>query len=279
MAGCQERVFRYAQTMSLLDLDYAVPVIAPPLYAGSYASIPCDMTDPRWSEALVRLESVGVAYESHHAREDGGNWPYFAPVPGARQTVWLRASAATKLAKVNERLKPFGTELIVLDGYRSVACQKGLWDFYYAAAKQAMPGGTAAQWRRQAARHAADPEDFNENDPATWLAHSTGAAMDLSLRDRATGSYCDLGGRFEEIDDLAVTDYFERQLAAGAIAAGDTRLQYRRLLHWAMTSEGFENDPSVVWHYDWGNQLYVKTARALRADPPKAAWYGYIAPP
>jgi D-alanyl-D-alanine dipeptidase len=103
--------------------------------------------------------------------------------------------------------------------------------------------------------------------------------VDLSLRDLTSGAYCDLGGRFEQINDIAVTDYFERQLAAGAIAAGDTRLTYRRLLHWAMRSEGFENDPSTFWHYDWGNHLYMKTARALRAEPAKAAWYGYIAPP
>jgi D-alanyl-D-alanine dipeptidase len=265
--------------MPILDLAYEVPVIAPQLYAGSYASIPCDMTDPRWGEPLVRLETAGVAYESHHARRDGGNWPYFAPVPGARQQMWLRATAAAKLARVNERLKPFATELIVLDGYRSIACQQGLWDFYHREAARALPDGTPALWRRQALQYAADPGNFNENDPATWLAHSTGAAVDLSLRDLVTGAYCDLGGRFEEINGLAVTDYFERQLLAGAITAADSRLQYRRLLHWAMTSEGFENDPSVVWHYDWGNQLYVKTMRALRPDPAKAAWYGYIAPP
>ena len=74
-------------------------------------------------------------------------------------------------------------------------------------------------------------------------------------------------------------DGFERKLAAGAIASDDTRLRYRRLLHWAMSSEGFENDPFTFWHYDWGSQLYVKMTRALRANPAKAAWYGYIAPP
>jgi D-alanyl-D-alanine dipeptidase len=46
-----------------------------------------------------------------------------------------------------------------------------------------------------------------------------------------------------------------------------------------MSSEGFENDPFTFWHYDWGSQLYVKMTRALRANPAKAAWYGYIAPP
>jgi len=109
--------------------------------------------------------------------------------------------------------------------------------------------------------------------------HATGAAVDLSLRDLKSGDYCELGGRFEDINEIAATDYFERKLASGEIAGDDTRLKYRRLLHWAMSSVGFENDPFTFWHYDWGSQLYVKMTRVLRANPVKAAWYGYIAPP
>ena len=72
---------------------------------------------------------------------------------------------------------------------------------------------------------------------------------------------------------------FERELIAGRIAADDRRLWNRRLIHWAMSAAGFLNDPFVFWHYDWGNQLYIKVRRALFADAPKAAWYGYIGPP
>jgi hypothetical protein len=64
---------------------------------------------------LVPLESVGVAYASHHARDDGGNWPYFRPLPGARKDVSLRESVAAMLARVNARLKLFAVEVIVLD--------------------------------------------------------------------------------------------------------------------------------------------------------------------
>jgi D-alanyl-D-alanine dipeptidase len=264
---------------SIFDLAYEVPVIERKAYAGRYTSIPFDTTDPRRNEELVRLETAGVAYEAHHARTDGQNWPYFAPVAGARKDVWLRRTVAGMLAKVNDRLAPFGVELIVLDGYRTLACQQGMWDFFYNQAVRAEPKGTPASWRAQALRHAVDPSNFNENDPATWPTHATGAAVDLSLRDRCTGNYCDLGGRFEDINAIAATDFFERKLAAGAIDAGDPRLRYRRLLHWAMRSEGFENDPFTFWHYDWGSQLYVKMMQALRANPARAAWYGYIAPP
>lgn len=257
----------------------AVPIIDPASYAGSYTAIPFDGGDPRRTEPLIRLDDVGVAYEAYHARTDGGNWPYCAPVPGARQDVWIRRTVAFMLARVNDRLRPFGVELIVWDGYRSVACQQGMWDFFYGEAKRARPDGTPAEWQADALGHAVDPGGFDRNRPETWPAHATGGSVDLSLRDLETGAYCDLGGRFESIDELASTDYFERQLAAGAIAADDSRLNLRRLMHWAMSSEGFENDPFTYWHYDWGNQLYVKIRRALRADPPAAAWYGYIDPP
>jgi D-alanyl-D-alanine dipeptidase len=265
--------------LSVFDLAYEVPIIEPEAYAGRYTLIPFDTTDPRRNEPLVRLETVGVAYEAYHARTDGANWPYCGPVPGARKDVWLRKTVAGMLAKVNDRLKPFRVELIVLDGYRSVACQQGIWDFFYSEAIRTMPDGTPAKWRAQALGHAADPTHFTENDPATWPSHATGAAVDLSLRDLQSGEYCDLGGRFEDINDIATTDYFERKLATGEIASDDTRLRYRRLLHWAMSSEGFENDPFTFWHHDWGSQLYVKMTRALRTNPAKAAWYGYIAPP
>jgi D-alanyl-D-alanine dipeptidase len=265
--------------MSVFDLAYEVPIIEREAYAGRYTLMPFDTTDPRRDEPLVRLETVGVAYDAYHARTDGGNWPYFGPVPGARKDVWLRKTVAGMLARVNERLKPFGVELIVLDGYRSVGCQRGIWDFFYREAVRTTPDGTPAKWRAQALKHAADPTHFTENDPATWPTHATGAAIDLSLRDLQSGEYCDLGGRFEDINDLAATDYFERKLAAGEIAGDDTRLNYRRLLHWAMSSEGFENDPFTFWHFDWGSQLYVKLTRALRSNPAKAAWYGYISPP
>ncbi len=265
--------------VSLFDLDHKVPIIEPEVYAADYADIPVDLADPRRDEPLVRLETIGIAYESHHARTDGGNWPYFAPVPGARKDVWLRKTVAAMLAKVNDRLRPFGVEVIVLDGYRTIACQRGMWDFYYGEAMRALPEGTQDDWRAHASEYAVDPCDFSENDSATWPTHTTGAAIDLSLRDLATGRQCDLGGRFEDINDIAATDYFERRLAAGAIAGDDRRLWLRRLLHWAMQSEGFENDPFTFWHYDWGSQLYVKMRRLLRPDPPAPAWYGYVPPP
>ena len=111
---------------------------------------------------------------------------------------------------------------------------------------------------------------------------SRNTTVDLTLRDSVTKEPLDMGADFEEDTDKDVSagDYFERQLAAGLIDEDDLRLQNRRLLHWAMTREGLLNETArVFWHYDWGNQSYVRASRAFLKDPPHAAWYGYIAPP
>ena len=116
----------------MFAFDPTIPIIDREVYAGHYTDIAFDRGDPRFREPLVPLESVGVAYRSHHARDDGGNWPYHRAIEGARKDMWLRRSAAEKLLAVNVRLRPFGVELFVLDGYRGIECQRGLWEFYLA---------------------------------------------------------------------------------------------------------------------------------------------------
>jgi D-alanyl-D-alanine dipeptidase len=270
----------HAMTLSIHDLDHKIPIIEHSSYAGVYYRIPFDRADPRFEEPMIKLESVGIAFESYHARTDGRNWPYNAPVNGARKDTWLRRTVAGKLAGVNDRLRPYGVEVLVLDGYRTIACQRGMWEFFYGDAQRKLPNGCHEDWRNDALEHAVDPSNFDANDSATWPVHATGAAVDLTLRDIATAEVLDLGGQFEDINDVAATDYYERQLAAGRLAIDDEpKLWRRRLLHWAMNVEDFLNDPFVFWHYDWGSQLYVKMRRALFTNAPAAAWYGYVVPP
>src|SRR5262249_46015176 len=117
---------------SRMRIDHRVPITSLEMFSSPYSEIPIDKNDPRSSEPLVPLESVGVAFESYYAKTDGKNPPFCSPIKGSRKDVWLRRSVAEKLARVNERLRPSEAELFVLDGHRSVSCQQGLWDFYYA---------------------------------------------------------------------------------------------------------------------------------------------------
>jgi D-alanyl-D-alanine dipeptidase len=265
-----------------MRVDHQVPITSPEMFSSPYLDIPLDQNDPRGREPLISLESVGVAFESYYAKTDGNNPPFNTSINGSRRDIWLRKSVAEKLARVNELLRPFEAELFVLDGHRSVACQQGLWDFYYGKAQQENPGGSEEEHRARARQFIVNPVNFDENDSRTWPAHTNGAAIDLTLRDSVTKELLEMGARFEADAefDFSSGDYFERQLLAGNIDENDVRLQNRRLLNWAMTQEGLLNETAkVFWHYDWGNQIYVRASRALLKDPPQAAWYGYIDPP
>lgn len=265
-----------------MRVDHEIPITTPEMFADPYLDIPIDRNDPRSCEPLIPLESVGVAFESYYAKTDGRNPPFGRPIEGSRKDVWLRKSVAEKLGRVNKLLQPFEAELFVFDGHRTVACQQGLWDFYYGRAKQENPNGSDHEHRARALEFIVDPVKFNENDSHTWPAHTNGGAVDLTLRDAVTGELLEMGATIEvDADaDESAGDYFERELLAGHIDEDDVRLQNRRLLNWAMTREGLLNETAnVFWHYDWGNQIYVRASRALVADPPQAAWYGYIAAP
>jgi len=265
---------------SKFRIDHKVPITSLEMFSCSYRDIPVDRNNECSNEPLVPLESVNVAYESYYAKTDGQNPPFNRAIEGSRKDVWLRKSVAEKLARVNERLAPYETEHFLLDGYRTVACQQGLWNFYIEKAKNENPTGTEEEHRTRATQFIIDPAAFAENDSRTWPAHSSGAAVDLTLRDRLNGELLDMGAHFEEDTKTSPADYFERELLAGRINEDDARLQNRRLLHWAMTSEGMLNETAkVVWHYDWGNQIYVRASRVFLPNPPAAAWYGYIAPP
>ena len=263
----------------MYPLDYAIPIVDLGPMTADYASIPLDRSDPRHGEAMVPLDAFGIAFQSHHARDDGGNWPYHRPVPGARRDVWLRRTVTEMLLRVNRRLAPFGAEIVVLDGYRTMKCQHGMWDFFVANAERRMPDATAGERYELALESAVDPNNFDVEDPTTWPVHATGAAVDLTLRDRETHERFDLGGRFEDINSISAADYYEKELAAGRVASDHPHLWNRRLLHWAMTMEGFQNDPIVFWHYDWGSQLYVQVRKELGLEAPSAAWYGFIDEP
>lgn len=261
----------------MFALDHRVPIVE--WERRSYRAIPIDTSDPRSGEPLVRLDDYGVAYHSYHARSDGENPPYHARVEGSRVDTWLRKAAAERLVAVNAALRPFGHEILVLDGYRPIACQRGLWRFYYQRAQRELDDPTPERCRKYALSFAADPTRFSPDHPRGWSAHTTGGAVDITLRRLADGELVDMGSRYEEITEVSQQDHFERLLEAGEIAADDPRLWNRRLMHWAMHEHGWTNDPFVFWHYDWGNQLGVLVRRGLYNDGPEQAWYGYIDDP
>lgn len=244
--------------------------------AGSYGDVAVDASDARYNDPLVRMREAGVACESYYARTDGRNRPYHTKIPGSLEDVWCRSLVAEKLAQTNLRLMSFGVELFVWDAYRSIETQKGLWDFFDEQIKRELPALTDEQRYAHIVKYVSDPRRFDRFDSTTWPVHSSGGAVDLTLRRLDTGENVAMGAGFDEMTDASHSDALERALRKGLIAADDDALNNRRLLHWAMESEGFVNYPLEYWHFDWGDQMYVHHFVPQTGRSPKAAWYGYV---
>ncbi len=261
------------------NIDYQIPIVEREQINSSHHVIPLDSDDPKFNEPMVNLADYNIAFESYHAISDGSNAPYFKPIKGSRQEGWLRQTVAEKLLKVNDNLRPFGAELLIYDAYRSIECQQGLWEFFYERGRSEIPNASEDDCRQYALGYVRDPRIFDRQDTRTFPIHITGSSVDVVLKYLDSDELLDMGSAFEEIIDVSYTDYFERQLAEGLIEKDDIRLLNRRLMDWAFTEEGFLNDPILYWHYDWGNQLWIKVKKALHDSAPEAAWYGHIESP
>ncbi len=243
----------------------------------TYHAVPFDSGDPRASEPLVKLEDYAIAGKSFYARTDGKNGPYFQKIAGSLKTCWSRKTIAEKLVCVNKRLAPYGVELFAWDGYRPIECQQGIWNFLIRQTRQKMPNASEHEVTQYALTYFSDPSAFDPHDSLTWPVHSSGGAVDVTLRSLSTGKLLDMGAGFDEIGEISFSRSLERKVTEGVLSEDDPQVQNRRLLHWAMHEEGFTNFGSEFWHFDYGDQMYVMHSKQTNA--PTAAWYGYIASP
>ena len=263
----------------MYDLDYRIPLVDYQQMRLPHYQIPVDSKAPLFNEKMVDISDYGLAFSSWYAMTDGSNTPYCQYIQGSSTTGWLRKSFAEKLQRANHLLAQFSVEMLILDAYRSIDCQRGLWAFHWQRGRQINPLASDEELRQYATRYVRDPRHFNLDDARSFGIHSTGSSIDVILRHRENRQWLNMGSRFEDYSDVSVTDYFERQLQQGFIDKNDERLWNRRLLHWALNTEDVTNDPILYWHHDWGNQIWVKIKKILQRPTPEAAWYGYTSQP
>jgi D-alanyl-D-alanine dipeptidase/kynurenine formamidase len=130
----------------------------------------------------------------------------------------LERPAAEALVRVHRELAGDGLGLVVLDAYRPWRVTKALWD--------------------------ATPPDRREfvADPARGSRHNRGAAVDVTLFDRATGTPLPMPSGYDDFSERAHPTY----------AGGDANARRNRdLLRAAMEREGFFVHPSEWWHFDY----------------------------
>lgn len=264
----------------MADLHRPLPLRpAPEMVWSDYRHVRFDRADPRWQEPLVDLAGEGLLVEAWYARCDGGNEPYHQPIAGAIETVYARRSVAALLRAVDASLAPLGLRIKIVDAWRPIETQAGLWVFFWDKLSRENPTFDDAQVEALVRTFVSDPRRFDPADDTTWPIHSTGGSVDVMLVDAATGAMLDHGAGFDEAHERSFTDHYERLMAAGEIGPDDPRLRNRRILVNAMVNAGFTNYVYEFWHFDYGTQLHVLTRRAWgEGTDPELAWYGTTRP-
>ncbi len=140
------------------------------------------------------------------------------------EKAFLQRPAAEAVGRVQQALERRGYGLLVHDAYRPWYVTKTFWD--------------------------ATPESMKVfvADPSAGSRHNRGAAVDLTLYDRATGGVVETVGGYDEFSPRSYPDY----------PGGTSRQRwYRALLREAMEAEGFTVYEAEWWHFDHGEwRLY-----------------------
>ncbi len=242
--------------------------------ARSFHEYPVNLDDERSQEPLVDVEKVGLAGESYYARTDGLNAPYYTALESAPTRVWIRQGVAERLRKVNAMLEQLDLEVFIFDGYRPIACQQAIYDWFTEIAKTRLEDPTPEACRLFLQPYISNPSAYDPMNMQTWPSHITGGAVDLTLRRRKTGEHLYMGGVFDDPSDVSHTSYYETADLGESFASREAR-RNRRLLFWVMHAEGFASLPSEWWHYDWGNQMWSKNRhRAIPSEMGLLAFYG-----
>jgi D-alanyl-D-alanine dipeptidase len=230
-------------------------------------SHPIDLNHPLSSEKLVDIREFGIAGENYY-HKDGDNPPYNERIPGSIRHLLLRTSVARRLLVVNERLRKENLELFVHDAYRPVEVQDTFFfEWMPNDVRKRHPDWSDDRVLEEVCKFWGRGSDGNGK--VNLLSppfHSTGGAVDCTLRDRNSKLFIPFGSGFDDFHETerSYTDHFESLKKNGRILTLDEEvaLGNRRILYWALTEESFVNNPNEIWHFGLYDQLWA----ALRKE-------------
>jgi zinc D-Ala-D-Ala dipeptidase len=221
-----------------------------------YHNVPIDLAGEVNGQPLVDVSTFNIAAKSIYTKSLA---PHYKSFEKALDKVYVRTALAEKMVEVNKSLNPYGVELLVLDGFRPIGLQHELWQHFVAKGKTLYPTALEEDLVKFAGQFCSDPRGFNPNDYKTWPVHTTGGAVDLTLRTLEDQQELFMGSIFDDADSVSFTRYFEAPELKSQSAIEARR--NRRLLWHAMTSEEFANYSCEWWHFDYGTQMWVINGR------------------
>jgi D-alanyl-D-alanine dipeptidase len=227
-----------------------------------YRDYRIDEKNHLFNEPLVDVSDFGIEGKNFYNRTE--NPPYYESIPGSLQKLRVRRSVARRLKEADIILRENGLRLHLHDALRPIEIQKHFHDVWMPAQiRKEHPELSDAQVLVEVEKYWAAPS-ASEGRPAP---HATGAAVDLTLYYRESNEPLYMGSIFDDVSDLAHTDYFELQAIPARYSDVEARAN-RRILYWTMSDAGFANNPNEWWHFSWGDQMWAK----LTDEP--AAHYG-----
>jgi D-alanyl-D-alanine dipeptidase len=191
------------------------------------------ISDPRVTRIPVRENGEPLADARGRLRVRPGD-----PAGGHAH---LRAGVLARLERA-ERSLPDGYHLLIVEGHRSIADQRRIFDGYRAGLVARFPGLPPAELDAATSRYVS---------PVEVAPHTAGAAVDLTL--------CDPGGAEYDMG-TAVDDTPEESGGACYTAApgiSETARQHRKILAAALEAAGLVNYPTEWWHWSYGDRYWA----------------------
>jgi len=233
---------------------------------GIYKDIPINFSHKLSNEGYIDIREAGLSGVNHYF--DSNNPPYYCSISGAIEGLFLRKSIILKLVKINKKLNDKGLELYFFDCYRPVKVQQFLYDIWLPIyLKKMHPNFSEEDLLKQRDLYSAKaPNSENEIDRKAPPPHTTGAAMDVTLRFKASKEQLFMGTIFDDTTKLVHTDYFESKKFKNSLSISEEEaLKNRRILYHSMKEEGIENYPFEWWHYSWGDQMWAVLSKKNEA--------------
>ncbi|MEL6601968.1 MAG: M15 family metallopeptidase [Cyanobacteria bacterium J06614_10] len=212
-----------------------------------YQSIPIQ----ECGEPLVAIPLAQFAVTTPHPYEVLGA-PY-----GDRSPYFLRQGVLEKLTDAQRQLQAQhpGWQLEIFDAYRPIPVQQFMVDHTFA--QLAIAAGRDLETLSPEERSHLQAQVIQfwavpSADPRTPPPHSTGSAVDLTLK-TSTGETVDMGSPIDEASPRSYPNHFANSTDPTAQKAH----HYRSLLAAVMAGAGFCQHPNEWWHFSVGDQLWA----------------------
>jgi D-alanyl-D-alanine dipeptidase len=202
--------------------------------------------------------------------------PYLAlGAPYGGGSPWmLRQGVLDALLKLQvelEGLRP-GWKIKLFDAYRPNSVQAFMVDREFrlrATASRINRHSMTSTDRERLADNVFRLWAIPDDNPATPPPHSTGAAIDCTLR-TADGHDAEMGSPIDENSNRSLPDHFRAATDATGKMAHTNRILLRSLMHMG----GFHQHHSEWWHFSKGDQMWAYAEQTQKLNFAAIARYG-----